>query len=59
VLVEVSDAIWMQIVVSVVGVALLTLLAWYRSWTKRVDRAPRQKAAPPNPTQREVGLPAR
>jgi len=58
VLVEVSDAIWMQIVVSVVGVALLTLLAWYRSWTKRVDRAPRQ-AAPPNPTQREVGLPAR
>jgi hypothetical protein len=58
VLVEVSDAIWMQIVVSVVGVALLTLLAWYRSWTKRVDRAPRQ-VAPPNPTQREVGLPAR
>jgi len=58
VLVEVSDAIWMQIVVSVVGVALLTLLAWYRSWTKRVDRAPGQ-ATPPNPTQREVGLPAR
>ena len=56
VLVEVSDAIWMQIVVSVVGVTLLTLLAWYRSWTKRVDRAPRQ-AAPPNPAQREVGQP--
>jgi hypothetical protein len=58
VLVEVSDAIWMQIVVSVVGITLLTLLAWYRSWSKKIDRAPRQAAAP-NPTQREVGLPGK
>ena len=34
VLVEVSDAIWMQILVSAVGITLLTLLAWYRSWSK-------------------------
>ncbi len=52
VLVEVSDAIWMQIVVSVVGVALLTLLAWYRSWSKQLDKAPRRAAA-----HREVELP--
>ncbi len=53
VLVEVSDAIWMQILVSAVGVTLLTLLAWYRSWTKKVDKAPRQIASP-IPAHREV-----
>ena len=52
VLVEVSGSIWMQIVVSVVGVALLTLLAWYRSWSKQLDKAPRRAAA-----HREVELP--
>jgi hypothetical protein len=53
VLVEVSDTIWMQIVVSVVGITLLTLLAWYRSWSKRIDKVPRQEA-PLNPAQREI-----
>ena len=53
VLVEVSDTIWMQIVVSVVGITLLTLLAWYRSWSKRIDKVPRQ-AAPLNLVQREI-----
>ncbi len=57
VLVEVSDAIWMQILVSVVGVTLLTLLAWYRSWTKRVDKAPRQTASP-CAARKEVEQPA-
>jgi hypothetical protein len=56
VLVEVSDTIWMQIAVSVVGVTLLTLLAWYRSWSKKLDKAPRQPASP-NPAHREVELP--
>jgi hypothetical protein len=56
VLVEVSDAIWMQIVVSVVGVTLLTLLAWYRSWSKKLDKA-RRPTASPNPAHREVELP--
>jgi len=55
VLVEVTDAIWMQIVVSVAGVTLLTLLAWYRSWSKKLDRAPKQ-AVPPISAHREVGL---
>jgi hypothetical protein len=55
VLVEVSDAIWMQIAVSVVGVTLLTLLAWYRSWSKKLDRALRRPAAP-NSVDREVEL---
>lgn len=38
VLVEISDAIWMQVVVSVVGIALLTAVAYYRSWSKKVDK---------------------
>jgi hypothetical protein len=46
VLVEVSDAIWMQILVSAVGITLLTLLAWYRSWSKKVDKASRLTASP-------------
>ncbi len=53
VLVEVSDEIWMQILVSVVGVTLLTLLAWYRSWSKKMDRAPRPTASP-SPPNREA-----
>ena len=38
VLVEIADAIWMQVVVSVVGIALLTAVAYYRSWSKKVDK---------------------
>jgi hypothetical protein len=34
VLVQVSDAVWMQIIVSVSGIALMTALAYYRSWSK-------------------------
>lgn len=37
-LVEISDAIWMQIAVSVVGIGLMTAVAYYRSWSKRADR---------------------
>ncbi|MEO6782012.1 MAG: OpgC domain-containing protein, partial [Bradyrhizobium sp.] len=37
VLVEVSGAIWMQVVVSVVGIVLLTLLAWFKSLAKKLD----------------------
>jgi hypothetical protein len=40
VLVEISGAIWMQIVVSVVGISLMTALAYYRSWSKNADKAP-------------------
>ncbi|MGO4714286.1 OpgC domain-containing protein [Bradyrhizobium sp. 2TAF24] len=45
VLVEVSNSLWMQILVSVVGIALLTLLAYYRSWSKRVDKRPPKPVA--------------
>lgn len=38
ILVEVSDAIWMQILVSVAGIALMTGLAYYRSWSKKLDK---------------------
>jgi hypothetical protein len=40
VLVEISGAIWMQIVVSVVGILMMTALAYYRSWSKNADKAP-------------------
>jgi hypothetical protein len=39
-LVEFSNTIWMQIAVSVIGIALMTLLAYYRSWSKEVDKKP-------------------
>jgi hypothetical protein len=38
-LVEISDAIWMQIVVSIVGIALLTAVAYYRSWSKNAEKS--------------------
>jgi len=44
-LVEISDAIWMQIVVSLVGIALLTAVAYYRSWSKKADK-PKAPTAP-------------
>jgi len=40
VLVEISGAIWMQIVVSIVGILMMTALAYYRSWSKNADKAP-------------------
>jgi OpgC protein len=45
VLVEISNAIWMQIVVSVVGIALMTAVAYYRSWSKKADK-PKSPALP-------------
>ena len=43
VLVEVSNEIWMQVLVSLVGVALMTGVAAYRSWSKKVEKT---KASP-------------
>ena len=37
-LVEISSAIWMQILVSVGGIALMTALAYYRTWSRDIDR---------------------
>lgn len=38
VLIETTNAIWMQILVNVLGIAILTLLAWYKTWTTRMDK---------------------
>jgi hypothetical protein len=46
VLVEVSGALPMQILVSVVGIGAMTGLAYYRSWSKRMDKKP-AAAKPP------------
>ena len=40
VLVEISGAIWMQIAVSIAGILMMTVLAYYRSWSKNADKAP-------------------
>jgi len=50
VLVEVSNAIWMQIVVSIVGILMMTALAYYRSWSKNADKVPK-----PNPVVAAAG----
>jgi OpgC protein len=52
VLVEVSGALGMQVLVSVTGIALMTALASYRSWSKRVDRARPQWTTPPHAERR-------
>jgi hypothetical protein len=53
VLVEVSNTIWMQIVVSVTGIIMMTALAYYRSWSKNADKKPVRastSAAPARPS---------
>jgi hypothetical protein len=40
ILVQISNAIWMQILVSIAGIALMTVLAYYRSWSKAMDKRP-------------------
>ncbi|MBR0874302.1 OpgC domain-containing protein [Bradyrhizobium tropiciagri] len=50
-LVEVSGSLSMQVLVSVVGIVLMTLLAYYRSWSKKVDKAPVKAPPPPAPAE--------
>ncbi|WP_424629695.1 OpgC domain-containing protein [Bradyrhizobium sp. SYSU BS000235] len=38
VLIQVSDAIWMQILVNIVGLTILTLMAWYKVWITSMDK---------------------
>jgi hypothetical protein len=40
VLVQVWNAVWMQILVSIAGIVLMTILAYYRSWSKAMDKRP-------------------
>lgn len=50
ILVEVSNALWMQVLVSIAGIALMTALAYYRSWSKKLDKPPVKPAATAVPT---------
>lgn len=38
-----SDGIIAQLIVGVTGIWILTTIAYYRSWSKRVDKAPRRE----------------
>jgi len=38
ILVQVTDAIWMQVLVSVAGITLLSILSWFKTWVRRIDR---------------------
>jgi hypothetical protein len=47
---ETTNAIWMQILVNIVGIAILTLLAWYKTWSARMDKPmPRPETLVPPP----------
>jgi hypothetical protein len=50
-LVEVSNDIWMQILVSTVGIALMTALAYYGSWSKDADKSHAARAGSTAPKQ--------
>jgi hypothetical protein len=55
VLVEISSDIWMQIVVSIVGIALMTVLAYYGSWSKNADKKSAKALSGTALAQRSVG----
>jgi hypothetical protein len=50
-LAEISDALWTQVVVSLAGIALMTLLAAYRSWSKKQDKPVTRTVVPDLPAQ--------
>jgi hypothetical protein len=51
VLIEISNAIWMHILVNIAGLTILTLLAWYKVWTTSMDKpALRSPTAAPPPS---------
>ena len=50
-LVEVSNDIWMQILVSTIGIALMTALACYGSWSKGADKSHATRAGSAAPKQ--------
>jgi hypothetical protein len=50
VLVEVSGALWMQVLVSFAGIAAMTALAYYRSWSKNLDKTHKNVKTTSRPT---------
>ena len=55
-LVEVSNDIWMQFLVSAAGIALMTLLAYYGSWSKNADKSHAKASESTAPTQPPTGV---
>jgi hypothetical protein len=47
VLVQAWDGVWMQVLVSILGIAAMTALAYYRSWSKQQDKPVRKPAGTP------------
>jgi len=50
VLVELSGALWMQLLVSFAGIAAVTALAYYRSWSKKLDKTHKKINATSGPS---------
>jgi hypothetical protein len=47
-----SGSLFTQIFVSITGIAIMTVVAYYISWSKRQDKPP--KPAPPKPATAKV-----
>ncbi|HEY9452873.1 MAG TPA: OpgC domain-containing protein [Bradyrhizobium sp.] len=54
VLTQTSDGIVAQLLVGATGIAIMTAVAYYRSWSKRVEKPPHARAAPPSADKSEV-----
>ena len=52
-----SEGIAAQLLVGVTGIAIMTAVAYYRSWSKRVEKQPHAHAGPPaaGKSQRSIG----
>jgi hypothetical protein len=56
---ETTNAIWMQILVNIVGITILTLMAWYKNWSTRADKPmPRPETLAPPPGSSNARVPA-
>jgi hypothetical protein len=54
ILIEISGTLWMQFLVSVAGIALMTVLAEYRSWSKKQDKPVVRTVVPDLPPKPSV-----
>jgi len=61
ILMETTNAIWMQILVNIAGLTILTLLAWYKVWTTSMDKPisrPQALTSPPAGSSSAQPLPS-
>ena len=54
VLTKTSDGIVAQLVVGTAGIAIMTAVAYYRSWSKRVEKSAHGHAGPPSAEKSQV-----